>query len=614
MPNGSKGDDVEGSRRLAGRYQLEERIGRGGMGVVWRAHDELLDRPVAVKEVLYTALSDDDRAEFNRRTIREARAAGRLSHPNVIVVHDVIEEDGRPWIVMQLVRSTSLGDALREHGPLVPDRVAAIGAQVLDALVTAHAAGILHRDVKPENVLLTPDNRVVLTDFGIASMTEDPSVTLTGSITGTPAFLPPERLSGHPATPESDLWSLGATLWAAVEGRSPFDRGTPIASMAAVLHEETPVSHRAGPLAPVLDGLMCKDPVRRMGPDEAMDLLHRAASGRWNPQGGQSRNTPQNTPHNTPQNATPADHPGAFAAHGTSGNPGGFPGQSTPRDGFDGPGHFYGGQPNTFGGQGGPAPAPQAFGAPAYGSPGTHGHPPADVTVVPQDKDRDKFLIVTLATLLVALVGIGGYFAYTTLNPAADPGVVAGGPDPVTQPALEPSAGPSPEPSAAPSPEPTPSASDAPPLPQGWSEYQDEDLRFAVALPPGWEAYRKEGQRVYFKGPGMPGYLQVDLTPWEREDPVEALEVVEQASTTKGYLRGYKRIALKRTALVVGGFDAPGADWEFLHTTSAGVQRVYDRAFRIDNQCYALYWQVPQTSWEKAAPWFRIFARTFRPI
>ncbi len=221
MPNGSKGDDVDGTRRLAGRYQLQERIGRGGMGVVWRAHDELLDRAVAVKEVLYTALSDEDRAEFNRRTIREARAAGRLSHPNVIVVHDVIEEDGRPWIVMQLVRSTSLGDALREHGPLVPDRVAAIGAQVLDALMTAHAAGILHRDVKPENVLLSPDNRVILTDFGIASMTEDPSMTLTGSITGTPAFLPRNACRATPRPPSPDLWSLGATLWAAVEGRSP---------------------------------------------------------------------------------------------------------------------------------------------------------------------------------------------------------------------------------------------------------------------------------------------------------------------------------------------------------------------------------------------------------
>ncbi|WP_198169241.1 serine/threonine-protein kinase [Herbidospora daliensis] len=553
---------MEGSRRLAGRYQLEERIGRGGMGVVWRAHDDLLDRPVAVKEVLYTALSDDDRAEFNRRTIREARAAGRLSHPNVIVVHDVIEEDGRPWIVMQLVRSTSLGDALRSHGPLVPDRVAAIGAQVLDALVTAHAAGILHRDVKPENVLLTPDNRVVLTDFGIASMTEDPSVTLTGSITGTPAFLPPERLSGHPATPESDLWSLGATLWAAVEGRSPFDRGTPIASMAAVLHEETPVSHRAGPLGPVLDGLMCKDPARRMGADEAMDLLHQAASGKWNPQGGQTRNPPQN--------GVPAPTPPEFTG-----------------------GHGFG------------APPPPANGHTPVGpyGPGQ----PTYTTPPPPEKDRDKFLIVTLATLLVALVGIGGYFAYTTLTANGDPGVVAGGLDPVTRP-------PSPEPTPEPTPTPTPTPDDAPPLPQGWSEYQDDRLRFAVALPPGWAPYRSEGQRVYFQGPGMQGYLQVDLTPWERDDPLEALEVVEQASTSKGLLRDYRRIAMKRTSLTVGGFAAPGADWEFVHTTSMGTWRVYDRAFRIDNQCYALYWQVPEQSWAKAAPWFRAFARTFRPI
>ena len=268
---------AEAQRRVAGRYHLLEPIGQGGMGVVWRAHDELLDRPVAVKEVLYHAIGEEDRANFNRRTIREARAAGRLDHPSVVVVHDVIEEDGRPWIVMQLVRSRSLGEVIRTSGPLSPHAVAEIGLQILSALRAAHAAGVLHRDVKPENVLLTEAGRVVLTDFGIATMPAEAALTTTGNLSGTPAFMPPERLRGHPAAPESDLWSLGATLYAAVEGRPPFDRGAPVPTMAAVLNDRPDTMRLAGALGPVLDGLLLKEPARRMPAADAAEALRRVA-------------------------------------------------------------------------------------------------------------------------------------------------------------------------------------------------------------------------------------------------------------------------------------------------------------------------------------------------
>ncbi|MFD2353391.1 serine/threonine-protein kinase [Nonomuraea ferruginea] len=196
-------------RQVGNRYRLVEPLGEGGMGVVWRAYDELLDRTVAIKEVRYSGVGERQRAELNRRTIREARAAGRLDHPSVVVIHDVVEEDGRPWIVMQLVRSRSLAEAIRADGPLPVARAAAIGARVLDALRAAHATGVLHRDVKPENVLLADDGRVVLTDFGIATMESEAGLTATGSLVGTPAYMPPERLNGEPARPESDLWSLG---------------------------------------------------------------------------------------------------------------------------------------------------------------------------------------------------------------------------------------------------------------------------------------------------------------------------------------------------------------------------------------------------------------------
>ena len=265
-------------RQVSNRYRLIEPLGEGGMGVVWRAYDELLDRTVAIKEVRYTGVGDDKRAELNRRTIREARAAGRLDHPSVIVIHDVVEEDGRPWIVMQLIRSRSLGEVIREHGPLPVAQAAVIGGRVLDALRAAHATGVLHRDVKPENVLLADDGRVVLTDFGIASLEAEAGLTATGGLVGTPAYMPPERLNGEPARPESDLWSLGATLYAAVEGVPPFKRDSWAATVAAVLRDLPGQPVRAGVLGPVIMGLLHRDPAARMSAEEAAHLLRAAAA------------------------------------------------------------------------------------------------------------------------------------------------------------------------------------------------------------------------------------------------------------------------------------------------------------------------------------------------
>ncbi|MEV4461896.1 serine/threonine-protein kinase, partial [Microbispora sp. NPDC049633] len=263
-------------RLVGGRYQLVEPIGRGGMGVVWRAHDELLDRAVAVKEVRYDSAMGDELSDLNRRTMREARAAGRLTHPNVVVVHDVIEEDDRPWIIMQLVPSRSLGQVIREDGPLSPERTVEIGLQILDALRAAHRQGVLHRDVKPENVLLTDDGRVVLTDFGIARLEADSTMTRTGLV-GTPAFIAPERLRGEAAQRESDLWSLGATLYTAVEGKPPHDRGMAMATMHAVLNEDPAPPRRAGALGPVLLRMLGKEPADRPGYEELTRLLKRAS-------------------------------------------------------------------------------------------------------------------------------------------------------------------------------------------------------------------------------------------------------------------------------------------------------------------------------------------------
>ncbi|GHH62295.1 protein kinase [Streptosporangium violaceochromogenes] len=264
---------------IGARYRLLEHIGRGGMGTVWRARDEILGRDVAVKEVTPPDLSSPDHEAFTVRTLREARAAGRIGHPGVATVYDVFEERGRPWIVMQLVESRTLGAVIREDGPLPPARVARIGLEVLGALVAAHRVGVLHRDVKPDNVLLARDGRAVLTDFGIAVVDGDSSVTRTGALIGTPAFIAPERASGGHAELASDLWSLGVTLYTAVEGHPPFERPHPLATLSAVMHEEPAPLRRAGPLGPVIYGLLRKDPSRRMSAQEAQLHLRAIASG-----------------------------------------------------------------------------------------------------------------------------------------------------------------------------------------------------------------------------------------------------------------------------------------------------------------------------------------------
>ncbi|MCF1595665.1 serine/threonine-protein kinase [Streptomyces muensis] len=285
--------EESGSERLiAGRYRLLSPLGEGGMGTVWRARDELLHREVAVKEV--RAPHGLPAAEVERmyaRLEREAWAAARVADRNVVTVYDVATQDGRPWIVMELVRGISLAEQLDAEGPLSPQRVAHIGAEVLAALRAAHAAGVLHRDVKPANVLLSNDGRVVLTDFGIAMVEGSSALTMTGEVIGSPEFLAPERALGRTPGPESDLWSLGVLLYAAVEGNSPFRQNTPLSTLRAIVDEELPPPRRAGPLAPVIEGLLRKDPAERLPADRAEQDLRIIGAG-GSPSGAGTPYTP----------------------------------------------------------------------------------------------------------------------------------------------------------------------------------------------------------------------------------------------------------------------------------------------------------------------------------
>ncbi|TMR34499.1 serine/threonine protein kinase [Nonomuraea zeae] len=251
------------------------------MGTVWRAMDELLRQEVAIKEVrLPPDLDEASRAEMTDRTLREARAAAALrSHPSIVTVHDVVLDDGRPWIVMELVRGRSLDRVLRDEGPLPARRVAEIGLRMLDALSAAHASGVMHRDVKPANVMLAEDGRVLLTDFGIATIAGDTALTQTGFLTGSPGYIAPERLRGESDGPPADLWSLGATLFAAVEGGPPFARQNEAAVLAAVLMQEPAPFRLAGPLAPVLTAMLEKDPAARCSSQEAAGWLAEISRG-----------------------------------------------------------------------------------------------------------------------------------------------------------------------------------------------------------------------------------------------------------------------------------------------------------------------------------------------
>ncbi len=265
---------------IGGRYTLRAAVGHGGMGTVWRAADTLLRRDVAIKEVILPpGLAPSDRDAMYERTMREARAAAALQHPAVVQVYDVVHENGRPWIVMELLDARSLADMVIEDGPVPPRVVAKIGIALLGALEVAHAHGVLHRDVKPANVLICSDGRCVLTDFGVARMPTDVQLTTPGMVLGSPHFISPERAMGSDFGPPSDLFSLGVTLYTAVEGRPPFDKGDPIETMHAVVEDPPTPTSRAGSLDTVLMGLLEKDPARRFDVQTARTMLRQQLAG-----------------------------------------------------------------------------------------------------------------------------------------------------------------------------------------------------------------------------------------------------------------------------------------------------------------------------------------------
>ncbi|TDW75389.1 serine/threonine-protein kinase [Kribbella pratensis] len=597
---------------LAGRYRLLDRLGRGGMGIVWRARDELLGRPVAVKEVLVPPeLPEEERDVLRRRTLREARSAARLAHPNVVMMYDVVEDDGRPWLVMELVASRTLGELIHERGRLPWREVAGIGLEVLAALQAAHSAGVLHRDVKPSNVLLADDGRVVLTDFGIASLEGDASLTRSGALVGSPAFIAPERVQARGAVPESDLWSLGATLYTAVEGRSPFDRGSAFPTLAAAVAEPPDPAPHAGPLWPVIEGLLTKDPASRMKAAEATRLLRLAM---WTPDVATSA---------TDRSAAPTREPAPSVAQRPWEDSNRDSGQRTrllPIASFT-PESDPPAQPVRV--------PPAAGNDSSTGDNDGHGSPPEAAPVAgPPNRIVRTVLPAAVACLLV-LTAVAGWAMMRQSGdssgdkPAAQ-STQAGQASRSTSTAQRPpSASPTANttrtatptrttraPTATPSPSITPSPSAQPStpvaaVPAGFERHRDP-TGFSVAVPNGWTSERGSGP-VYFREPSGSGLLIIDQTDRPKADPVADWRQ-QEAARRSGYT-DYHRIRIE----AVNYFDK-AADWEFTYAARSGRQHVLIRGVVTSpNQAYGIYWSTPDAQWQQNLPALRTILKTFQP-
>lgn len=496
------------TRVIGGRYQLDRTIGSGGMGTVWHGIDQLLGREVAVKEVRFPPeLGETEQAELRERTLREARATARLSHPNVVTTYDVVEEEGRPYIVMELLPTRSLSTVLREDGALPPERVARIGLEMLSALEVSHRQGIVHRDVKPGNVLLTKEGRAVLTDFGIATMAGDPALTSTGVVLGSPAYMSPERARGRKPGPESDLWSLGATLYAAVEGRPPYDSDNALGTLTAVISDPVEPPRTGGPLGEAILGLLEKDPGVRMDIPRARVLLERAAADHT----AATVAAPAAVGALDRAGRTQALHPGAAVA------------APVPLD----------------------RPAP-----PAYTDQG-------DDAAYDEDR-RPRGLLV--AALAVALLVIGGLIVFA-LSSGDDPPPAAG-PTPkgsTTQTATEAPTTPPPTPQETPTQTPPEDG-----VPAGFTLHADE-TGFSVAVPDGWTAQRRSATAVDFKDPTSGRYLRVDQTDAPGDDPKKDWE--QQEKSVEKRLENYERVDIEE----VDYNGWPAADWEFTFGSNTHV-------------------------------------------
>ncbi|WP_328506269.1 serine/threonine-protein kinase [Streptomyces sp. NBC_00391] len=595
---GTEGENV---RVIAGRYLLEARIGRGGMGIVWRATDQLLGRRVAVKELaLDDSLPEERSRQRRERTLREARAVAGLSHPHIIVVHDVVEQDERPYIVMELIDGDSLAERIAAQGPLDAREAARIGIDLLGALRRAHDAGVLHRDLKPANVLMeTGTDRVVLTDFGIAQVAGATTLTESGSFVGSPEYTAPERMSGTRTGPESDLWSLGALLCAVLSGESPFRRDSLGGILHAVVVDEIRPPAQAAPLLPVVRGLLERDPDRRLDAAEAERLLRAfRETGRTPRTTKSTRTSPGYTPTRRDVPRMGRDAQRAAAASAAA--------QDAPGTGQPGP----------------PASGPEAASReqPAQQR---QPHSPRSVLVAAALVAAMAGAGVSAAALLMREGGGGGGTPSTSAphtpgssSTAGESGTAgtsstAGTPSTSGTSGVSGASGVSGGASAGTSADVTPTvtrsrAATAPTVPSGYRLAEDE-RGFSLAVPDDFTR-EPQGERVFFMSPGQVIRIGVKLDEPAEGGPAGVMRRAHEkgASTNPGYRDG------RVTETTHDG--RPAALWEFTwdgFSAAEGPRHTYDLCWEQDGRLYDVWVSAPVGKVSEAKEYFDVAVDTF---
>ncbi len=600
---------VDEGRLVARRYRLLERIGQGGMGTVWRARDEVLGRQVAVKRLhVSPQLQPDELATRYERTTREAQAAARINHPNVVGVHDVVDDEGLPCIVMEYVPSTTLGDAIkaaaRADRSVLPREAARIGRGMIAALRAAHSAGVLHRDVKPGNVLLGDDGRVVLTDFGIAVATGTSTLTKTGELVGSIDYLAPERVKGGTPGPASDLWALGATLYQAVEGRPPFRKNTAVETAYAIAMDPLEPPLKAGSLAPLIEALLAKEPADRPTA-EVVEQALRAAEAEADTAlmgwptlalGTVGRGRPEQP--TAPETATrPVPRPDAQQT---------APDAGTRTGTAAGTGAGAGREATTGTGTGaatGAVTAPTAVTAGSVAESATADRTGALPAALPPGKRRGRRAMVWGVVGVLAAGSGAGVVWYTMQRDGSD----------VSNEAANGSAtGDNGKGSgkATPSPPGVPrnSVGPPPPLPRGYHLAEEPTLGISFPVPDGWKREVKDsGRQVTYSSDAEIAELTINVLDFATADQVQHFKEVE--TDLKERYPAYKRLRLQDTVFQ----GEPAAIWEFTFQGKSREYRGIDLGFGHEGgKEYAIYVSAPSATWKKSEEIFSQVKDGFR--
>lgn len=552
------------------------------MGVVWRAEDTLLRRDVAIKEIrLPPGLPPKEQESTRSRVLREARTAARLNHPSAVTIFDVVEHESRAFIVMELVDAPSLQEVVERDGPVDQARAASLALAVSGALEAAHAKGIVHRDVKPANVMLLQDTGAKLADFGIAISKDDTRLTSTGIVLGSPGYMAPEQAHGQTSTPESDLWGLGATMYYALEGRGPFHRPTPIATMGAIVSEDPPAPRRAGELAGVVLALLSKDPAERPRAPELRDILRdggrMSSAAPFESSGALRESTGASTRPVEPTRSAASTRSGAAPARRPT-----TPGPTRPRSSA---GEQHPRERSDV----------QPVARPARSTP-------------PSARRAGRWALPLAALAVVAALAGAANLAFSGDDSGATRETSAEGRAGGT--GKKASSG-----SKRPTSEPADPADDSKSDgsqdvvaagTEDWTPYAIEDTGFTIAHPPDWEVVARDETRIDFRDPDTGGYLRLDWTDSPGPDPAAAWEDLSDSFGASH--ENYQEVRIDPVSFK--GYDA--AEWEFTYSESGADLHAVDLGFVTGDYGFALNFQTREADWQAHQDIFEAFKSSFQ--